>query len=223
MRVEHLTGATGCEYTLSTLSNNFPASPPPSVPDAIFTQYPRDHLTVPYARQATLAVSSEEYVFYAVNPAQQVYAAYFDFCTKKELLPQFGIIMTSSFSPIRIWRVDAYQRCNAAGCGANLVLQVDNPGAFSNGTFGDGQDRSSECTKTYNARITQLEYINEVNIAVTVLHTDVNSSFEEYRTYWLNGEAMQLNTLSSASGPRAHRARPLGPTRCAPPCRSCQR
>ena len=114
MRVEHLTGATGCEYTLSTLSNNFPASPPPSVPDAIFTQYPRDHLTVPYARQATLAVSSEEYVFYAVNPAQQVYAAYFDFCTKKELLPQFGIIMTSSFSPIRIWRVDAYQRCNAA-------------------------------------------------------------------------------------------------------------
>ena len=195
VQIERLTGMTGNEYTLSVVSSNFPAYPPPSVPSAIFMQYPRDHLTIPYARQATLAVSSQDYVFYAVNPDTRVYGAYLAYCQDSTRLPQFGLIMTSSFSPIRIWRVDAYRRCNAAGCGVDLVSQVDVPDAFSNGTD-DGDGLTFDCLKTYNRGITQLEYVNEYNIAVTVAHTDVNASFIEYRTYWLNVQTMQLNTPS---------------------------
>ena len=142
VQVERLTGATGVEYTLSTQSSNFPAYPPPDVPHALFSEYPKDHLTIPYARQATLAVSSRNYVFYAVNPANQVYCAYLEFCGNPAcggptLLPQFGVIMETSFSPICIWRVSAYVQC-MAGCCSNLVSQVDVPGAFSNGTYDGG-------------------------------------------------------------------------------------
>ena len=192
VRIERLTGATGTEYTLSTVSNNFPSSPPPDVPSAIFSQYPHDHLTTPYARQATTAVSSKGFVFYAVNPAMQVYEAYLNYCRNNQKLPQFGLIMESSFSPIRIWRVDAYRRCDASGCGANLVSQVDIPDAFSNGTYDSGE-LSYDCTKSYNEAIEQLEYINEINIAVTVKRTDVTASLVEYHTYWLNVQTMQLN------------------------------
>jgi hypothetical protein len=193
VRVERLTGATGTEYTLSTVSGSFPAYPPPDVPSAIFSQYPKDHLTTPYARQATLAVSSRTFVFYAVNPAMQVYEAYLNYCRDNQRLPQFGLIMVSSFSPIRIWRVDAYRRCDDSGCGADLVRQVDIPDAFSNGTM-DGGELTYDCTKAYNEAIDQLEYIDEYNIAVTVRRTDVSASFVEHRTYWLNAQTLQLNT-----------------------------
>ena len=191
VRVERLTGSTGSEYTLSEVTSVLPAYPPADVPHALFAQFPRDHLTIPYARQATLAVSSRQYVFYAVNPAMQVYGAYLTYCRDSVQLPQFGLIMTSSFSPIRVWRVDAYRRCNAAGCGSDLVSQVDIPDAFSNGTD-DGSGLTWDCLRSYNEGITQLEYINSANIAVTVRRTDVNGSFVEYRTYWLNADTMQL-------------------------------
>ena len=95
-------------------SSILPAYPPPDVPHALFSQHPRDHLSIPYARQATLAVSSQNYVFDAGNPANQAYYAYLEFCGSPfcggpTLLPQFGVIMESSFSPIQprhVWGPD---------------------------------------------------------------------------------------------------------------------
>ena len=80
VRVERLTGSTGSEFTLSSVTGNFPAYPPVRVPSDLFRQFPRDHVTIPYARQATLAVSSRNFVFYAVNPSMHVYDAYLNYC-----------------------------------------------------------------------------------------------------------------------------------------------
>ena len=194
VRVERLTGAAASEYTLSVLTENFPSNPPPSTPGALFSQFPRDHLTMPYARQATLAVSSQYYVFYAVNPAMEVYDAYLKYC-RHESFPQFGIIMVSSFSPIRIWRVDAYRRCGQQGCGTNLVRQTDIPDAFSGGAFDPtGATLASDCQGSYNEGVEQLEYVNPDNIAVTVKHTNVNGSLVQHRVYWLHPETMLLQT-----------------------------
>ena len=194
VKIERLTGAAGNEFTLSLVSSTFPANPPPNVPSALFSQYPKDSLTIPYARLGTLGVSSRDYVFFAVNPSVDVFRAYLDYCANryKDALPQFGLIMVSSYSPIRIWRVDAYQRCTQSGCGPNLVAQADIPDAFSDGTF-NSDSFASDCLQTYNDVITQLEYVNELNIAVTVRYTDVNQSFVQYRTYWLNIDTMQLS------------------------------
>lgn len=202
VRVERLTGAAGHEFTLSTVSNNFPAAPPPSVPSALFTQYPKDHLTIPYSRLGTVAVSSRDFVFYAVNPAIEVFDAYLHYCQNNgDRIDQFGLIMMSSYSPIRVWRVDAYRRCGVQGCGTDLVKQVDIPGAFSDGTA-QGTDMSYDCERSFNEAVTQLEYINEINIAITVKHTDVSGSFVDYRTYWLHTRTMQLRGPGlSAQGP----------------------
>lgn len=176
------------------VSNNFPAAPPPNVPSALFKQYPRDHLTIPYARLGTLAVSSRDYVFFAVNPATEVFDAYLHYCRNLgQGVQQFGVIMESSYSPIRIWRVDAYRRCTLAGCGLNLVEQVDIPDAFSDGSFSDPALFSSHCSRSFNDVITQLEFVDEINIAATVRYTDVRGSFVQYRTYWLHAKTMQLS------------------------------
>ena len=190
-QVERLTGLTGSEFTLSLVTGNFPSYPPVNVPADLFMTYPKDHITTPYARQATLAVSSRSFVFYAVNPSMHVYDAYLTYCRDGADLPQFGLIMTSSFSPIRIWRVDAYRRCGAGGCGPDLVKQADIPDAFSQGVD-DGQSLTWDCVRTYNEGITSMEYINEANIAVTVRHTSVDGSVMEYRTYWLHVATMRL-------------------------------
>jgi hypothetical protein len=193
VQVERLTGFSGSEFTLSEVAANFPAYPPVNVPADLFHVYPKDHLTTPYARQATLAVSSRNFVFYAVNPAMQVYDAYLSYCRNHgNAIDKFGLIMTSSFSPIRIWRVEAYRRCTAAGCGSDLVRQVDIPDAFSNGTATDGSDLTWDCDRTYNEGITHLEYVNEANIAVTVKHTSVDGSVLQYKTYWLDVNSMRL-------------------------------
>ncbi len=50
-----------------------------------------------------LAARSRNFVFYAVNPAMPVYDAYLSYCRNTGTsIDRFGIIMTSSFSPIRI-------------------------------------------------------------------------------------------------------------------------
>jgi len=93
VRVERLTGVSNNEFSLSLVSENFPASPPPTVPSAIFSQYPKDRLTTPYARQSSLAVSSRDYVFYAVNPATEVFSAYLNYCRNNgEKIDQFGLM-----------------------------------------------------------------------------------------------------------------------------------
>lgn len=194
VQVERLTGFTGSEFTLSLVTGKFPAYPPVNVPADLFMQYLKDHVTIPYARQATLAVSSRNFVFYAVNPSMHVYDAYINYCRVGTTdLPQFGLIMTSSFSPIRIWRVDAYRRCGVEGCGADLVRQADIPDAFANSKDDSGQSLTWDCVKTYNEGITHMEYINEANIAVTVHHTSVNGTISEYRVYWLNIATMMVS------------------------------
>lgn len=202
VRVERLTGAAGHEFTLSAVSNNFPAAPPPSVPASLFLQYPKDHLTVPYSRLGTVAVSSRDFVFYAVNPAIEVFDAYLHYCRNNgDQIDQFGLIMVSSYSPIRVWRVDAYRRCGAQGCGTDLVKQVDIPDAFSDGTV-QGTDLSYDCARSFNEAVTQLEYINEINIAITVKHSNVDATFVDYRTYWLHTRTMLLRGPGlSAQGP----------------------
>lgn len=57
------------------------------------------------------ALPGRNYVFYAAPPALQCMQAYMDFCRLKasgsDALPQMGFLLTSSYAPIRIYRVKA--------------------------------------------------------------------------------------------------------------------
>jgi hypothetical protein len=58
------------------------------------------------------AIHGRNYVFYAAPPALQCMEAYLDFCRLKNTpdtneLPKMGFLLTSSYAPIRIYRVKA--------------------------------------------------------------------------------------------------------------------
>jgi hypothetical protein len=144
---------------------------------------------------AAPATSSKNYVFYASNPDYNVFDAYFEYCSKPAgELGKFGLLITSSYGPIRIYRVSAYVRCSAYSCGANLVRSIDLDGFSS--------DYDSKCSGEFNTSVTHLEYLNEDNIAVVVTSSPVSTfdrdtlRFTNASTavYWLNPATMRLSS-----------------------------
>jgi hypothetical protein len=185
------------EFTMKTLNQDFPAEPPLNVPADEFKYTSDEKVLIPYSTRisASVAVSSRNYVFYASNPDYGVYSAYFDYCTRDPAkMPKFGLIITSSYGPLRIYRVKAYAKCSAYSCGASLVRSIDLD------AFKTQYDR--QCDQHLNVSILQLEYLNEDNIAVVVLSSAIrdydseNIKFTSNDTvvYWLNPGTMQLST-----------------------------
>jgi len=140
-------------------------------------------------------------VFYAAPPALQCMQAYMDFCRLKaegsNSLPQFGFLLTSSYAPIRIYRVKAYQQCSTYSCGSNLVAHAQFEGI--NTAY-----LSADCEGSFNVSVVRLEYLNEDNIAVVMKYSTyaeydvgtgaINGSNSGYTTYWLNPPTMQVAT-----------------------------
>ena len=140
-------------------------------------------------------------MFYAAPPALQCMQAYMDYCRLKasgsDILPQMGFLLTSSYAPIRIYRVKAYQQCSAYSCGSNLVAYVQFAGL-------DTAYLSADCKGSFNVSVVRLEYLNEDNIAVVVKYSTyaeynvatgaINGANSGYRTYWLNPPTMKVST-----------------------------
>jgi len=194
--IDRLQGDQKNEFQMSMLTQDFPAEPPPNVPlnEADFRN--EDRLLLPYSTriQASVAVSSRNYVFYASNPDYTVFAAYFDYCTRDpSKMPRFGLIITSSYGPIRIYRVKAYVKCAGNSCGAGLIKSIDFDG------FKQNYDK--KCDGHLNTSIVSLEYLNEDNIAVVVSESPVNSwdtntatfTTSTRRVYWLNPATMKVS------------------------------
>ena len=111
--IERLTSDDHSTLTLSTLSQDFPALASRAVQSDENVFDDPGKMLVPSAGyyQPVIAVSSRNYVFYAAPPALQCMQAYMDFCRLKAIgsdaLPQMGFLLTSSYAPIRIYRVKA--------------------------------------------------------------------------------------------------------------------
>jgi len=146
-------------------------------------------------------VYCRNYVFYAAPPALQCMQAYMDFCRLKaqgsDMLPQFGFLLTSSYAPIRIYRIKAYQQCSTYSCGSNLVEHAQFAGL--NTAY-----LSADCEGSFNVSVVRLEYLNEDNIAVVMKYSTyaeydvgtgaINGANSGYQTYWLNPPTMQVST-----------------------------
>lgn len=186
-------------FYMQSLNQEFPAEPPLNVPSQEFRYDNEQKILIPYATQMTYApaVSSRNYVFYASNPDYNVYDAFYDYCNAAAgALGKFGLIITSSYGPIRIYRVNAYKKCGTYTCGGGMVRSVD--------LDGFALDYTSKCAGKLNVSVTHLEYLNEDNIAIVVSSADVNHydvktmTFYNMNTtvYWLNPATMQLsNTI----------------------------
>jgi len=125
------------------------------------------------------AVSTSDSVFFAVNPSLAMFKGFGQWCISHGLASSLQISVLSSYSPVRIWKINPYSYCPGGDNGGKMCHEqhaehVDVPGAYlpnATSVF-DAQD----CTRDIALAVTSMEYLNEENIAVTVLH----ASFEEF-------------------------------------------
>lgn len=194
--MERLEGDETDVFSLNSINQQLPAHPRAVVPLAQADLDSESRLTIPYGYQTNriAATNSRNYVFYASSPNADVLSPYLEYCADKadpEKLSKFGIIFSSSYSSLRVYRVSAYRRCGAYSCGEDLVRFV---------TF-DGFSRTlgRECDAVFNVSIRALEYLNEDNIAVTLESSPVTAwdartgafTNASRTTYWLNPATMR--------------------------------
>lgn len=194
--IDRLIGDQENSFSMTSLNEDFPAEPPLNVPAAEFQYENSNKLIIPYWTRLSMfpATTSKNYVFYASNPDYNVFAAYFEYCSKPAgTLGKFGLLITSSYGPIRIYRVKAYTKCNAYSCGADMIRSVD---------FDEFRSAySKQCNGFLNTSIKHLEYLNEDNIAVVLESASVNSYSPSLQVFtntsttimWLNPRTMQVS------------------------------
>lgn len=124
---------------------------------------------------ATAAVATRWSVFYVVNPDADIYRAFFGWCRllsegvlteqEEEQLgsPTTGFAPTNAYNAPRLWRIDTF---------ANNLGLVD--GALDVPPYIDfrgyaGDMLPVECAQPVNMSIASIAYVNERNVAVTVL------------------------------------------------------
>jgi len=196
VQVERLAGDEINVFSLTTINQALPAEPKSLTPIDEAGYMDQTRLLIPYNFRTSKIVStaSRNYVFYASNPDMEVFSAYFEYCSRpanSDTLGKFGLLIKSSYSPIRIYRVSAYRRCGAYSCGPDLVKSQTIPGFI--------EDFSRKCDQNFTVQVSALEYLNEENIAVTLLVSSVNQFISEtgtwkgvYKTVWLNPSTMNI-------------------------------
>lgn len=206
----------------------FPASPPA---DTIKESYLRslvaprpDRVPIPWPFTEVggirhPAASSSTAVYYAVNPSLNMFKGFASGCNSNGQVWKTQLSALSSYAPIRVWKINPYIFCpiqddgsstaSCAAAAAGTIRFVDIPDAFTqivNGTEGDISNvfDISQCTRSFAVKVTGIEFLNEDNMAVSVLV----ASFAEYnpetgeprddavsattRVYFLSTEHMQL-------------------------------
>ena len=193
--MERLEGDETDVFSLNGINQQLPSHPRAVVPLEDVDSESR--LTIPYGYQTNriAATNSRNFVFYASSPNADVLSPYLEYCADRadpERLSKFGILFSSSYSRLRVYRVSAYRRCGAYSCGEDLVRFV---------TF-DGFSRAlgRECDAAFNVSIRALEYLNEDNVAVTLESSPVTAwdvktgafTNASRTTYWLNPATMRV-------------------------------
>lgn len=186
MAVDRLYGSEDNEFTMVNVLKNFPANPPADTPRLV-PQERVDKLPIPYAFSDMAgvqhpAVSTRSSVFFSVNPSLAMFRGFASGCRTDGLVWQTQLSALSSYAPIRIWKIDPFSYCPHG--------DVENPRCIGRVSFVDVPDAFTaiqantttnvfdvnKCPMKFAVSVTSLEYINEENIAVTVL----NASFKEY-------------------------------------------
>lgn len=149
-----------------------------------------DKLPIPYSFSDMAgvqhpAVSSSSSVFFAVNPSLAMFKGFASGCLSRGMVWQTQLSALSSYAPIRVWKIDPFAYCphgddGSDNCGLGRVHFADIPGAFTevavNGETQVNVFDIRKCSIPFAVSVTGLEYVNDENIAVTVLW----AAFDEY-------------------------------------------
>jgi hypothetical protein len=108
-----------------------------------------------------------------INPSLEMFQAFAEYC--KTGYAPLQLMVISSYSQMRIWKINPYQDCphgtdGGKNCYNSQVRGIDVPGSFVRWDM-DIAEGSSACEEKFVTMVTALEYIDEMNIAVTVMNT----------------------------------------------------
>lgn len=190
--VDRLYGSEANEFTMVNVLREFPAHPPAdTIKIGGNLQEQVDKLPIPYSFSDMAgvqhpSVSSRSSVFFAVNPSLAMFKGFASGCMTKGRVWQTQLSALSSYAPIRVWKIDPFAYCphgndgSSSNCGLGRVHFADIPGAFTKVEV-DGEKQTNvfdirKCSIPFAVSVAGLEYINEENIAVTVLW----AAFDEY-------------------------------------------
>ena len=178
-----------------------------------------DLLPIPYAYSEMsgvrhLSVSTQTSVFFVVNPSLAMFKGFASGCITQGQVWKTQLSALSSYAPIRIWKIDPYEFCpvgadGSARCAPGHVAFRDIPDSFVDiHPEGAKEDWNvfdyRKCAIPFSVAVTSLEYLNQENIAVTVLYSPLseynlntfellNSTVEsEYRIMFLSTFSMAL-------------------------------
>lgn len=196
--VERLTGNQQDVFFLQDTMIRLEAAPRQNIPMDQFTFQPDMQVFIPleFQTRRIYSTSSEKYVFYTQSPNLNLFSSFLNYCANKnQSLPQFQFMIFSSYSPMRIFRVQAYCVSNCLRLSAQVTLE---------GFAGkDLNDRDFVCGKKFNASIDGIEYVNSENIAVIVQEADMTydatknfGSGSLWKIYWLHPETMRLRSYA---------------------------
>ena len=131
-------------------------------------------MAVPYAFDATPwahipALSTDRYAFWITNPSMAMYYAVNRWCNGFQGTLQYMI--ESSYSSIQVWRFDPYEFCpivdGVRKCPPDTSATYRTLPGFVSGDF----DANKVCTQKFYVVAPAITYVNEYNVAITVLET----------------------------------------------------
>jgi hypothetical protein len=171
VKVQRMYGLQGTGmFSLVMVNNQLPANAPCFTQANCDAQVGNpDYFVIPYnwyesPLNHNPAVASKWGVFFAVNPSLRMFSEYFKKCKNETSLLQFQT--TSSYGPIRIWRVDAFAYHDPLYAQASSTgTSVEVEDAFS------GFTDMFNCAQKFNVMVTSMEYLNDANIVVQILYT----------------------------------------------------
>ena len=131
-------------------------------------------VAVPYAFDATPwahipALSTDRYAFWITNPSMAMFDAVHQYCVGGQGVTAY--VVESSYSSIQIWRFDPYEFCPLVNgvrrCPPDTSATYRTLPGFIVGDF----DANQVCTQKFYVVAPAMTYVNEFNIALTVLET----------------------------------------------------
>ena len=221
IQVQRVFGNQANEFTLIPLAQRIPSSGPCTTPsncgnaDASCQASTGCLPAIPYSWDAhpnshIPATVTERWAFYATNPDLQPFEAFAYYCHMAasagggEGTNKFQISAISSYGGIRLWRLDPYIYCPInPSTGQHLCPATGSAGSIQIQPLDFTEFESAMCSQRFAVMAVGLDYINEDNLALTVLRTTLSNldtttlkpydpSGAEYVTIWVNPTTLQF-------------------------------
>ena len=191
IEVQRIYGNQANEFTVIPLLQNIPASAPCTTPadcgNVLETCAAASGClpAIPYSWDATVAAKvpatvTENYAFYVTNPDLSPFTAFGYYCANAarglEYTNEFQISAISSYGGIRLWRMDPYLYCPLdAASGKRVCTETGTAGGVQIEPLHFTSFDVALCTQEFAVLAIGLDYINENNLALTVMRTTLSN------------------------------------------------